>query len=119
MRVSCLMLKTSGSGTGLCLAGSKVRMTLSSLLLPVGVPGLSVLVVPLLLEDRRTVGCELEDEDTMHLLRESAAAGVEALELGRGVSDGRERCAEQNQNGDWRRSVRMGAIVHKGTIRDN
>jgi hypothetical protein len=70
------------------------------LLLPAGVPGLGVLAVPLLLEDRRTVGSELEDDGAMNFLGESAAAGVEALELGRGVSGGRESCAEQNQNGD-------------------
>jgi hypothetical protein len=50
-------------------------------LLPVGVPGLGVLVMPLLLEDGSAVGGEFDEEDAMDILGEAAAAGVEAVQL--------------------------------------
>ncbi len=59
-----------------------------SVLLPVGVPGLGIFVVPFLLEDSCAVGGELDDEDAMDLLGDAAAAGVEALQFFSGVGRG-------------------------------
>ena len=70
------------------------------LLLPVGVPCLGVFVVPLLLEDDGAVGSEFDDEDTMYLCGNTAAAGVKSLELLRGVGGGREDGAKQDERGD-------------------
>lgn len=69
------------------------------LLLPVGVPCLGVFVVPLLLKDDGAVGGEFDDEDTMHLCGNAAAAGVKALELLR-VGGGRVDGAKQDERGN-------------------
>jgi len=45
------------------------------------VPGLGVFVMPLLLQDGSAVGGEFDEEDAMDILRDAAAAGVEAVQL--------------------------------------
>lgn len=65
---------------------------------PVGVPGLGIFVVPLLLEDRRAVSGELDEEDAMDFGGEAAAAGVEAFEFFCGVGRDGEKSAEQKDD---------------------
>ncbi len=97
-------------GNGVVSCGVEGKGDLFSFLLPVGVPGLCFFAVPLLLEDRGSVGGELKDDIAMHLLRNAAATGIEAFEL-RGVS-GRESCAKKDESGDSRMESH-GAMVLK------
>ena len=70
---------------------------LPPLLLPVGMPGLGFFALPGLLKDCGAVGGELDQYDPMDLRRDATAAGVEALQLFRGVGDGRESYAKEEE----------------------
>ena len=70
------------------------------LLFPVGMPGLGFFALPRLLEDRGSVGGELDENDTMPLRRNTATAGVETVELFCGVGEGRESKAQQEERKD-------------------
>jgi hypothetical protein len=74
------------------------------LLLPVGMPGLGILALPRLLKDCSAVGGELDQDDTVNLRRDAAAAGVKAFQLFCGVGDGCESYAEE----EWENQMAWG-----------
>ena len=67
-----------------------------AVLLPVGVPGLRVFVVPLLLNEGASVCGEVDEKDAMNFGRVASATRVEAFELV-GAGWGNE---DRNQQGD-------------------
>lgn len=87
--------------------------------LPVGVPGLRVLLVPFLLEDGGTVGGELDEEDAMDIGRYASATGVKAFELFSGLRRRGERRRQQGENrGRWDVNTHGGMVAEEGR-RDN
>jgi hypothetical protein len=84
-------------GDGFVAGGVVGEGDLLFVTLPVGVPGLGVLVMPFLLEDGGAVCGELDEEDAMDILGDAAAAGVEAVQLV-GVGRGGESREQQGKS---------------------
>ena len=71
-----------------------------AVLLPVGMPGLRIFVVPLLLDKGAAVRGEVDEKDAMDVGGVASAAGVEAFELV-GAGWGNEGRNQQDEDCDW------------------